>query len=515
MRPVYESSFRMTKFVFVMLFLLAALEPSAHASTSPDVASGDVGNRIAAFAQGLSEIITRAPVARLQFGTVCTLPAIMPTPATLAGPVAGPIGQAEARQLRCISVLAPLEIGVGELVSTVDANVTPETSVALSPSIVPQTGVPFSIPTSVPAPVFAAVADAAPSGEKLHVSLNCGQDHACAERAAPVQPNRTFTSEPSSEASSSLAVDPQAVLFGAKVLTGLALLALMALGCWALYRWRFTPQARLVRAAQRGLLRGEFGLEYQPMIDLRRGKCVGIEALLRWDNLEFGLRGPMHYMRRLENSKVIGPLTRFMLATAASEVAALGAAKSLCVALQVSGVYMAADNLVSDVQDSAKGILPRLILEVTESDCADSTPRVLESVAALRKQGVQFALAGAGLSPLKFGLLRKFDFELIKMDRQVLALDGYDRTSSLATMTEIARDLGALLVAEGVDSAAHHEALYKARTNLGQGFFYSRALPIRRLAAFLESGGPSRLAVRTQRRRDAKGGSWLHRHSPT
>jgi EAL domain-containing protein (putative c-di-GMP-specific phosphodiesterase class I) len=97
----------------------------------------------------------------------------------------------------------------------------------------------------------------------------------------------------------------------------------------------------------------------------------------------------------------------------------------------------------------------------------------------------------------------------------VLALDGYDRISSLATMTEIARDLGALLVAEGVDSAAHHEALYKARTNLGQGFFYSRALPIRRLAAFLESGGPSRLAVRTQRRRNAKGGSRLHRHAPT
>lgn len=505
----------MTKLPFVMLFVLAVLESSAHASTSPDSAIGDVGRRIAVFAQGSPDIIAATPVVRLQFGTVCTPPTVMQAPATLAGPVAGPIGQAEARQLRCISVLPPLVMGGRVLASTVDANVTPETSVALSPSIVPQTGVPFSIPTSVPAPVSAAVAVAASSGEQLHVSSTCGQERACAERTALVQPNRTLTSAPPSEPSGPFAVDPQVVLFVAKVSTGLALLALMILGCWGLYGWRFTPQARLVRAAKRGLLRGEFGLEYQPVIDLRRGKCVGVEALLRWDNPDFGLRGPMHYVRCLENSTAIGPLTRFMLATAASEVAALVTARSLYVALKVPGVYMAADNFVSDVQDSAKGILPRLILELTASDCADPTPRMLKSVAALRKQGVQFALAGAGLGSLKIDSLRKFDFELIKMDRQVLALDGYDRTSSLATMTEIARDLGALLVADGVDSAAHHEALHKARTDLGQGFFYCRALPISRLAAFLASGGPSRLAARTQRRGNAERGSWLHRHSPT
>ncbi|WP_166618373.1 EAL domain-containing protein [Paraburkholderia madseniana] len=162
--------------------------------------------------------------------------------------------------------------------------------------------------------------------------------------------------------------------------------------------------------------------------------------------------------------------------------------------VKVSATHMTADNFVSDVQDSAKGILSRLFLEVTENDCAGATPRVLESLETLRKDGVRFALAGAGLATLNFRLLRTFNFELIKMDRQVLTLDSAERVSRLATMAEVARDVGAMLVADGVESAAHHQALRTSRTDLGQSFFYSRALTVVRLEAFLESGGPSRLA---------------------
>jgi len=507
-RRVDKPSFRITKSLFVMLFLLAALESPAHASTSRDSAIGDVGRRIAAFAQGLSEMIAPTHVSGLQFGTVCTLPVMPSAPAALAGPVAGPIGQVDARQLHCISMLAPLEIGVGAFVSASDTNVIPDASVAVSPLIVAQTSVPFNTATSAREPVSAVVMDAAPSPEKLPTTAECGEDRTCVEQAAPVPHEEILPSEPSSQTSSSPPVDPLAVLFGAQVLIALGLLGLLALGCWTLYRRQFTPQARLVRAAKKGLRRGEFGLKYQPVISLRRSKCVGIEAVLCWDNLEFGLLGAAHCMNHLERSKVTGPLTRFMLATAASEVATLNAAKSLYIAVKVSAAHMAADNFVSEVKDSAKGLLPRLVLEVTQSDCADVTSRVLESLEALRKDGVRFALAGAGLGSINFRLLRNFDFDLIKMDRQVLTLDSDERVSRLATMADVAHDVGAVLVADGVESAAHHEALRASRTDFGQGFFYSRVLTIARLEAFLESGGPSRLAGGIHRKRDSeRGGS--------
>ncbi|MFM0406843.1 EAL domain-containing protein [Paraburkholderia dipogonis] len=515
LRPIDKPSFRMTKSLFVMLLLLAALEPPAHASTSTASAIDDMGHSMAAFAQGLSEMTAPQHIARLQFGTVCTLPVMLPAPATLAGPVAGPTGQVDVRQLRCISVLAPLEIGVRALGSMADTNVIRDASVAVSPSIVAQTSVPFSMDASASAPVSAAAGDAVASAAKLPMLAECGEDRACVEQAAPVSHEEILQAEPSSQTSSSPSVDPLAVLFGAQVLIALGLLGLLALGCWTLYSRQFTPQARLVRAAKKGLRRGEFCLEYQPVISLRRGKCVGIEAVLRWGNLEFGLLGPAHYMNHLERSKVTGPLTRFMLATAASEIATLNAAKSLYIAVKVSAAHMAADNFVSEVRDSAKGLLPRLVLEVTESDCADVTSRVLESLEALRKDGVRFALAGAGLDPVNFRLLRTFDFELIKMDREVLALDSDERVSRLAAMSDVAHSVGAMVVADGVENAAHHQALSTSRTDLGQGFFYSRSLTIGRLEAFLESGGPSRLAGRIHRKRDSERGGSLRPRSLT
>jgi EAL domain-containing protein (putative c-di-GMP-specific phosphodiesterase class I) len=514
-RPGDKPSFRMTKSLFVMLFLLAALEPPAHANTSPGSVIDDVGRRIAAFAQGLSEMTAPKHVARLQFGTVCTLPVMLPAPATLAGPVAGLIGQVDIHQLRCISMLDPLEIGGGALGSMADTNVIPDASVAVSPSIVAQPSVPFSMDALAPAPVSAPAGDAIQSAPRLPILAECGEGRACVERVVPVQGSRIFPVEPSSQAISAPSFDPWAVRFGAYVLLGLGLICLLVLGCWALYRWQFTPDARLARAARRGLKRGEFRLEYQPVIRIRTGKCVGIEALLRWDNLEFGLGGPAHFMNRLEHSKVVGPLTRFMLAAVARDFAELSVANSFYISVKVSAAQMAADSFVSDVQESANGILPHLVLEVTESDCADTASRVLESLAFLRKDGVRFALAGAGLGPINFRLLRNFDFDVIKMDRQVLTLDSDERVSRLATMADVAHDVGAMLVADGVESAAHHQALHASRADFGQGFFYSRALTIARLEAFLESGGPSRLAGRLQRARDAERGGSLRRHSLT
>jgi EAL domain-containing protein (putative c-di-GMP-specific phosphodiesterase class I) len=450
---------------------------------------------------------------RLQVGTVCTLPVMLPEPATLAGPVAGPIGQVDVRQLRCISVLAPLEIGVGAVGNMADTSVIRDASAAVSPSIVAQSSVPFSIDASVSVPASAAPGDAVPSAVKMPMLAECGEGSACVEQAVPVQDREIFRAKPS-QAISAPFFDPRVVRFGVYVLLGLGLLCLLVLGCRALYRWRFTPDARLARAVRRGLKRGEFRLEYQPVIRVHAGKCIGIEALLRWDNLEFGLQGPAHFMSRLEHSKVIGLLTRFMLATADRDFAELGVANSFYISVKVSPAHIAADNFVSDVRDSATGILSRLVLEVTESDCADCAPQALESLASLRKDGVRFSLAGAGLRSINFRLLRNFEFDLIKVDRRVLTLDSDERVSRLATMADVAHDVGAMLVADGVESAAHHEALRTSRTDFGQGFFYSRALTIARLEAFLESGGPSRLAGRIQRTRDAERAGSLRRHSP-
>lgn len=103
-----------------------------------------------------------------------------------------------------------------------------------------------------------------------------------------------------------------------------------------------------MRAAKVGLKRGEFRLE-QPVISLREGKCVRVEALIRWNNMEYGSLGPLHYMRRLEHTTLIGPLTRFVLSTAARELGPLAAAKSLYIGINVSATHVENETFVSDV----------------------------------------------------------------------------------------------------------------------------------------------------------------------
>jgi EAL domain-containing protein (putative c-di-GMP-specific phosphodiesterase class I) len=151
-------------------------------------------------------------------------------------------------------------------------------------------------------------------------------------------------------------------------------------------------------------------------------------------NGEFGWLGPSSYMPHLESSKVIGPLTRHVLATAASDLAALGPAKSLYVAVKVSPAYMASNHFVSDVRDAAGEMLSRLVLEVTEEGCARLTARALQAQEVLRRGGVRFALSGTGFGRLNFGLLRKFNFNLIKTDRQLLTLGNEERVSRLAAI---------------------------------------------------------------------------------
>ena len=235
------------------------------------------------------------------------------------------------------------------------------------------------------------------------------------------------------------------------------------------------------------------------MISLREGKCGGVEALIRRNNTEYGSLGPLHYMRRLEHTTLIAPpLTRFVLSTAARELGPLAAAKSLYIGINVSAPHVESETFVSDVRGSAKGILSRLVLHMPESHRAKPTANVLNAFAALRAKKVRFALSGVGAGLAYLGLLTAFAFELVKIDRQVLALDADERVRRLAAVIDAARQQGATVVADGVESANHHKVICRSRIYFGQGFFYGRTMVINLLLTFFEAGGTSLGARKTR-----------------
>jgi EAL domain-containing protein (putative c-di-GMP-specific phosphodiesterase class I) len=253
-------------------------------------------------------------------------------------------------------------------------------------------------------------------------------------------------------------------------------------------KW-FGARETLLRAARNGLKRGEFFLEYQPIVNLRQGKCVGVEALLRWNNVEFGAIGPGHYMPYIERSSLIGPITRFVLGKVVEEVGQLATAESLYIGVNVPFSLLSHPGFVADLTATIPRVLRRLVLEISHRDLGDAAPNLSRVISTLRRAGVRFALSG--LNP-NDGAWRWFDgwsFEMVKLNRAVFHLDAYERSRLLNTMIVLAHDLDAVLVGEGVEIAAHHDALLMARAELGQGFYYSRALSIGRLESFLASGG--------------------------
>lgn len=171
----------------------------------------------------------------------------------------------------------------------------------------------------------------------------------------------------------------------------------------------------------------------------------------------------------------------------------------LYVGVNVSSSHVQSATFVSDVRRAGKRILSRLVLHMPESHCAKPKANVLNALAALRGKKVRFAVSGVGATPVAPDLIKVFAFALVKIDRQVLALDGDERKQRLTAVVDAARPIGAIVVAGGVESATHHALVSQSGADFGQGFFYGRTMVISLLLTFLEAGGTSLRMQKTRR----------------
>ncbi|MGT2477675.1 EAL domain-containing protein [Paraburkholderia terrae] len=255
---------------------------------------------------------------------------------------------------------------------------------------------------------------------------------------------------------------------------------------WVVRSW-FRYDRLVVRAARAGLRRGEFHVEYQPVVGVRRARCVGVEALLRWDNPKYGALGPGHYMPVIESSSLIGPLTRFVMSRAAQELREIGAPKSLYLGVSAPSSYLLSSGFIADLEYVGSSGLPPLIFKIDVGSTRKFSKRLIPMMKLARQKQVRFALSGVRPADRAFELPRDMSFEMVKVDRQVLGLDPDERASHLNALTGMGHDIGAVVVIEGVENMAHHNIARSSRAEFGQGFFYSRALGAIRLKDFLET----------------------------
>ena len=241
----------------------------------------------------------------------------------------------------------------------------------------------------------------------------------------------------------------------------------------------------------------EFHLAFQPQVDLRSGRIVAAEALIRWENRKLGEMRPDRFIAHAESTGDIVRIGGWVLHEACRQVAAwrdagLGIVR---VAVNVSYRQFVGDDLPRLVADSLSEFrLPgsALELEFTERVLIEDAPDTLATFAGLRALGVMLTIDdfGEGYSALNY--LRRLPIHGLKLS-QLFVSGVPDNQSDVAVcqaVAGIARSLGLGLVAEGVESEAQRGFLLRLGVPVGQGFLFAPGLPPEEFARRLRASEP-------------------------
>jgi diguanylate cyclase (GGDEF)-like protein len=239
------------------------------------------------------------------------------------------------------------------------------------------------------------------------------------------------------------------------------------------------------------LLQGEFVLHYQPVVDLARGVATGVEALIRWQHPD-GLRMPDSFIPAAESSGLIVPIGAWVLGEACRQGAMWRAhGLDLQMAVNLSARQVTHPDVVATIRSALRrsGLPPRgLLVEVTETtvmEDADAAAVALRDIAAL---GVAIAIDdfGTGYSSLVY--LKRYALQALKVDRSFVAGMGVnaDDDAIVASIVTLARAVGAVCIAEGVETPAQHNALLALGCDYAQGFLFGRPVPALALGQQLE-----------------------------
>ncbi|MGO8912863.1 MAG: PAS-domain containing protein [Bradyrhizobium sp.] len=228
---------------------------------------------------------------------------------------------------------------------------------------------------------------------------------------------------------------------------------------------------------RRALEAGEFHLAFQPQIRLGANELTGFEALLRWNSAARGAVSPAEFIPIAEETGLIVPLGEWVLRTACATASKWP--DHIRVAVNLSPVQFRARGLVTMVTSAlaTAGLDPRrLELEVTETALLEDDAATVAILHQLRALGVRISLDDFGVGYSALGYLRKFPFDMIKIDRSFVGTLGESHESGaiVRTIASLGANLGVETTAEGVETAEQLELVRQAGCTSVQGYYISR-----------------------------------------
>lgn len=225
---------------------------------------------------------------------------------------------------------------------------------------------------------------------------------------------------------------------------------------------------------------------YQPQFSLASGQVFGLEALARWYHTGLGWIAPDEFVPIAESTGDIVPLGWNILETACGQIRFLPETLFLSVNLSLS--QLAGGDVAATLEDclATSGLAPdRLMLEVSETVSTSDLKRARASLSQLRDLGVRLALDDFGAGHASLAHVTDFEWDEIKIDRSLTArMMSEERVRAmLALVRKTARDLGAEVLVEGIETVDQRDALMDLGFDRGQGYLFGGPMAIDDIAS--------------------------------
>ena len=241
--------------------------------------------------------------------------------------------------------------------------------------------------------------------------------------------------------------------------------------------------------------RNELCMYYQPIVDLSSMRLFGFESLIRWNHPQRGLVPPGEFIPVSEETGLIIPLTLWVLRTSCRQMVEWQRKsefnKDLVVSVNLSGKHFAQKDLVKQIKaviDETGIEAKHLKLEITESAVMQNAEGAILMLKQLRDLGIQLSIDDFGTGYSSLSYLHRFPINTLKVDRSFVSTmeDGSENGEIVRTVVALAKTLGLSVIAEGIESIHQLHQLRILGCEYGQGYLFSRPVPVEEAVKLLE-----------------------------
>ncbi len=243
----------------------------------------------------------------------------------------------------------------------------------------------------------------------------------------------------------------------------------------------------------------QYLLHYQPYFELASRRPAGAEALIKWQSGELGIVSASRFVPLLEETGLILEVGRWALETACRQAHEWSSSRrDFPVSVNLSAAQFRHRQLVDTVAQAVANhrLDPALLtLEVTESVCLDDLDAAVSTLKRLKDLGVSISVDDFGTGYSSLGYLRRLPVDTIKIDMSFVrdVTRDQDAASIVSAITTLARSMELETIAEGVETEEQRNVLHLLRCDMGQGFYFSPAVPACDLHGVLDDGRPPAL----------------------